>query len=233
MCFSATASFTAAAVLTPIGVGCIGYALRRDPRVVLLAAFPLLFGTQQLLEGLVWLGIGGHPRVGAPAALGYLFFSHFLWLWWVPLSVSRLELRGRRRALAQLTTLLGGAFGAALYAPLLLDPDRLQVAVTCGSVEYRTALVFDAWLPRPVVHTLYAAIVTLPLIAQSDRAVRVLGALILVGVVTARVGFAETFISIWCFLAALASASIVYVLWHRTRTDRDAGGVKNPGSPAD
>lgn len=53
MCFSASASFTAAAVL--LGLGTVTMRRARSRRELPYAAIPLLFGVQQLLEGMLWL----------------------------------------------------------------------------------------------------------------------------------------------------------------------------------
>ncbi|RRJ46375.1 hypothetical protein EIM03_29860 [Pseudomonas aeruginosa] len=53
MCFSAPASFTAAAVL--LGLGTVTMRRARSRRELPYAAIPLLFGVQQLLEGMLWL----------------------------------------------------------------------------------------------------------------------------------------------------------------------------------
>ena len=47
MCFSATASFTAAGVLLPAGAAATYRAIRTDRRYVAICALPLLFGLQQ------------------------------------------------------------------------------------------------------------------------------------------------------------------------------------------
>lgn len=54
MCFSATAGYTAATVLLPLGSLNMWRAWRDDRRYVAPATLPLLFGVQQLFEGLVW-----------------------------------------------------------------------------------------------------------------------------------------------------------------------------------
>jgi len=53
MCFSATASFSAGAVLLGLGTLTVKSAHRR--RKMVLAAIPLLFAIQQLSEGVIWL----------------------------------------------------------------------------------------------------------------------------------------------------------------------------------
>jgi hypothetical protein len=55
MCFSATASFTAGATLSALGIATLTQI--RSRRELLLGSFPLLFAIQQFIEGLVWLTI--------------------------------------------------------------------------------------------------------------------------------------------------------------------------------
>ena len=56
MCFSATASFTAAAIVGSIGAVTLWKAARlRDRALLPIAAFPVLFALQQTVEGLLWL----------------------------------------------------------------------------------------------------------------------------------------------------------------------------------
>jgi hypothetical protein len=58
MCFSATASFVSAAALTPLGLLSVRLASGHNPsREIPLALLPVLFASQQALEGLVWLGL--------------------------------------------------------------------------------------------------------------------------------------------------------------------------------
>ncbi|WP_424324591.1 DUF6629 family protein, partial [Gordonia sp. (in: high G+C Gram-positive bacteria)] len=61
MCFSATASFVGAGVITAAGVATL--ALVRDVRQLPFASLPLLFGIHQALEGWTWLELG--DREGA------------------------------------------------------------------------------------------------------------------------------------------------------------------------
>ena len=53
MCFSATASFSAGAVL--LGLGTLALKTASRPRELPFAAIPLLFAIQQLSEGVIWL----------------------------------------------------------------------------------------------------------------------------------------------------------------------------------
>ena len=61
MCFSATASFTVAAIAGAAGVASLTQVTRKQD--LLLAAFPLLFGAQQAVEGMLWLALGAEMLV--------------------------------------------------------------------------------------------------------------------------------------------------------------------------
>ncbi len=52
MCFSASASFGAGALLT--GIGIIAIKKIESPRMLAFASLPVLFGIQQLCEGILW-----------------------------------------------------------------------------------------------------------------------------------------------------------------------------------
>src|SRR5437763_578905 len=65
MCFSATASFSAAAVIGSVGIVTLrSAAAKPDRRILALAAFPALFALQQVVEGLLWLDLVS-PEPGA------------------------------------------------------------------------------------------------------------------------------------------------------------------------
>ena len=53
MCFSATASFVAGTSLSVIGVATLKHVKRKTE--IPFAMIPLLFGIQQLTEGVIWL----------------------------------------------------------------------------------------------------------------------------------------------------------------------------------
>ena len=118
MCFSAPASFTAAAVL--LGLGTVTMRRARSRRELPYAAIPLLFGVQQLLEGMLWLTFPDRaPLLNVALTHLYSFFSHVLWPIYVPLAALALEsVRWRRRVLVAIAV-AGALVGLYLLAMLV------------------------------------------------------------------------------------------------------------------
>ena len=121
MCFSAPASFTAAAVL--LGLGTVTMRRARSRRELPYAAIPLLFGVQQLLEGMLWLTFPDRaPLLNVALTHLYSFFSHVLWPIYVPLAALALEsVRWRRRVLVAIAV-AGALVGLYLLAMLVKLP---------------------------------------------------------------------------------------------------------------
>src|SRR5579859_5307982 len=99
MCFSAPASFIAGTSLAAVGVAALKRTEARSERP--LAMIPLLFGIQQLTEGVIWLTFR-HDAPLLKQMMTYLYsgFSHVLWLVYVPFAVGVLEAeRWRKKAI--------------------------------------------------------------------------------------------------------------------------------------
>lgn len=214
MCFSATASFAAGAVLIPVGGVAVARARRSNPAYLLLAAFPLLFGLQQMLEGWLWLSLGAAGGGGASrlAALGFLVFAYLLWLVLTPFAVWRVEPHPGRRRLFLLLAGIGAAYGLSLFLPLLLAPDWLRVALVRGSILYDTRTIYDGVLSRTFLRAVYVGVICGPLLACTAPGVRGFGILVTLSVAVAFLFATHAFTSIWCYLAAGVSAWLLLVI---------------------
>ncbi len=213
MCFSASASFAAAAVLAPVAAVTLTTALRGDRRYLGFAVFPLFFGIQQALEGGLWLSIGREdPQLMHWYAIGFLFFAYFLWPFWVPLSTSIVEPdRGRRRKFI-VASVLGGLLGLSLFVPLLFLAEPLPIQIVKQSINYNSPLVWDGVVPKAVIRVVYAVIVCVPMLLSSVRPVRIFGALITISVIGGFLFAHYAFTSVWCFFAALLSCYVVFIV---------------------
>jgi hypothetical protein len=220
MCFSATTSFTVAALLAPVGAYSLRMTKQTGKRWLLLASFPLAFAIQQAIEGFVWLGVNAdEPLSVAITSRGFLFFSHLFWPTWVPLSVYFLEERRRNKLVLLGLTVLGFAFGLSIAIPALVKPDWLSVIVINGSLEYKTILLYDGFVSREALRVVYAIIVLSALFVSSERTVNIFGILILASVIFARNQYDYAFISVWCYFAAIVS---IYIAGMLTAISRSA-----------
>jgi hypothetical protein len=211
MCFSATASFSAGALL--LGIGGLTLKSARRPRELPFAAIPLLFAVQQLIEGVIWLTFRYEaPLLNAVMTYVYSFFSHVLWPVYVPVAVLLIEPSGwRRRALLAFVA-AGVAVGAYLLYFLIAFP---IVSRPIGQhVEYISPHFFLA-----AVMTLYLLSTTFSLFLSTHRTVKVFGVLALASFAAAYFFYAAWFISVWCFFAAVLSG-VVYFHFVLRRTER-------------
>jgi hypothetical protein len=221
MCFSATASFAAAAGLVPLGAAAVGLCRRRDRDELLpLAELPLFFAAQQAIEGLVWLGLADDaPAAAAPrlAALAYLFFAFAFWPGWIPFLALRLW-RGsagwRQRSLLLLQA-LGLVLALLLWLPLALQPERVAPAVLDGSIDYGTTLLLNGGL-LVYGRYLYAAVIGLPLLLLPSARLRGFGIALLASGAAADWFYRQTFASVWCYFSAVLSALCIWIVWAET-----------------
>ncbi len=222
MCFSATASFSAAVVLIPVGAYCIKKVAPLNKKYRLIVLLPLIFGIQQLFEGFVWLAIepGGGGATRLPA-LGFMFFSHLFWLFWIPLACYVVESNTLKRKVMFTFFLLGAVHGLIMYVPLWFNSDWLVVELVQKSISYKATLLYDDYIPRIAVRVLYAVLVIASLLLSSDRYLRVFGVIIAMSVVISTVYFGHAFISIWCYFAAVLSLYVLFMIIRITKTTHE------------
>ena len=122
MCFSALSSFTASALLITSGAYCSKKVIEKNNHEYLpMAMIPLLFGLQQALEGMVWLSLGTNDHILVNHyALGFLFFSHFLWPFQMAIAALKLETRKVFQRLFLGFAIVGLLYGSFGYLSLSL-----------------------------------------------------------------------------------------------------------------
>jgi hypothetical protein len=201
MCFSASASFAAAGFL--LGIGTLTWKSASAPAERPFAAIPLLFATQQLIEGLLWLTLDHDTaRIGTLLTYAYTFFSHLLWPVFVPLAVLLIEPRGwRRRALAACV-----AAGAVVSASLLYTMGQYGIVahVSGHHIEYITPHFFAL-----ATMTLYLLSTSASQLLSTHGSVKAFGLLALLSFGAAYVAYTTWFISVWCYFAGVLSAVVL------------------------
>ena len=204
MCFSATASFAAAAVIGSVGLVTLrSAAAKPDHRILALAAFPLLFAFQQAVEGLLWLDLAS-PEPGAlRGVLVHAFqgYAEVFWPAFAPLAALLIERERWRRLLISGCLVIGVALSIYLLVAMIGHP--YQASIGEGHIVYRNDFQYPKGIEAP-----YVVATTLSLLLSSERAVQRLALVILIGFAVAYISFHHAYISVWCFFAAVASVMV-------------------------
>jgi Family of unknown function (DUF6629) len=214
MCFSEPVSLAAGALLLVGGAYSVKKALDINPKYIPVALMPVFAGLQQLSEGLVWAGMtGGNDTLVQSSALVYIFFTWFMWPFWIPLSVYVLEPKeSRRKHLFMAFALIGLVFGMILYVPHLANPDWVDVSINHNSLAYEGTMLLDFMMPRTLTNVIYLTLIILPPLLSRYRHVRYFG-LTLIAVTTADYLFLQyAYISFFCLLAGLATWHLIYII---------------------
>jgi len=207
MCFSAGASFTSGVVLTSIGIATVREV--KKPSQMAFASIPLLFGMQQIAEGLVWLGLT-QPEYGHVLKLGtvlFLIMARVVWPAILPLSVLLMEEKGRTRQ--ALSVLLAMGLSVSLYYTYCIAFLNVVPQIAGHHIQYISD--YPESLAVPVFFIYFAATI-IPLFLSSIKRTRVLGVLMFIACLITAVFFVQYLTSVWCFFAAIMSVVVYWIL---------------------
>ena len=200
MCFSATASFVAGGALVATGVLTMTQA--KTKAELPFASIPLLFGLQQLTEGLVWLSFRYNVSwLNTSMTFVYALFAFVLWPIYVPFAVRLLETIPWRKKILSVFQLIGIAVGAYLLYFHIKIPITSQVINR--SIAYVAPHFYIFWV---IVFYFIATIVST--LFSSHKLVNTLGVLMFISAIVSYWFYAAVFASVWCFFAALLSILI-------------------------
>jgi hypothetical protein len=200
MCFSLPASLITGSVL--LAAGAISLARCRRRAEIPLAMIPLCFGIQQLVEGGVWATLGSTGAAKQVLVHAYLFFSNVFWPVFMPWTVLMLEAQEQRRRAMRPFVWAGSGLAAFFLYVIFGHP------VDC--VVYNHNLSYEFANPFPVLTAfLYMAVTGIGALRSSQPLVRVFGGLLLLLAAVAQVISIYTFVSVWCFFAAVLSLVIL------------------------
>lgn len=218
MCLSAEVSLGAAAILIPAGAVAAASAWRRDRRYLMIATLPLLFGLQQLVEGLVWIeGYVGNAHHVAQYSLLYMFFTWIAWPIWVPVSAYFLE-RGARRNIILLFVIAGAMLGGLQFVPYFVHDGWLTTTFLRWAVRYQDINLLDGLVSRNVTYAIYVTVVIVPFLLVRDREIRIFGLLVAGVLIVTYVFFSYAYISVFCFGGAVISAYLLALIWRKRTT---------------
>ena len=200
MCFSASASFIAGGVLSAVGVVTIKKAEKNLE--IPFASIPLLFGIQQIIEGVIWLTFHNNAQeLNIVMTFIYSVFSHVLWPIFVPLSIMLLEaVPWRKKVMA--TLWIGGiAVGLYLFYNLFAFP-------ITSRVENHHIVYFSPHFYIYTVMGFYVAATCVSSMFSSHKIIKIFGVMALVAFTISYLFYRISLVSVWCFFAAILSIII-------------------------
>jgi hypothetical protein len=208
MCFSATASFAAAAVLGGIGAMTVSKVTKSSE--LPLAVVPLIFAVQQGIEGMLWLTVPFGRTNGIWLASAFAAIALILWPVLTPIAAALVEPRRNRRRLIYTLLLPGGV--VAIYSAITILTHPYLAWPASRALTY----VNNDPYP-PALAAAYLIAVCVPPLISSSPPLRVFGVIVLVGLVVSILAFYESVVSVWCFFAAMASITLLAYFRGHTR----------------
>lgn len=205
MCFSASASFLAGGGLAAVGAKSLKKAKKKTR---FLASIPLIFGIQQTIEGFQWLAEPGSME-SLWLGYGFLFFAFLLWPTYVPITVYKLETNKKNKQ--ALLFLSGTGIMMSIYLLIVLLMEPLKIERVAHSILYS--------IDAPYLYAgalVYVVIICASLVLSSEKIIRQLGYLVFASAVLSAILFSATWISVWCFFAAVIS-SIIYFYFTQSK----------------
>lgn len=207
MCFSAGASFAGSIILSTIGVATLGKV--RKPAQRLFALIPLLFGFQQLVEGILWLTLRSnkYDYLQNIAIYTFLITALVIWPTMIPLSMWFIEEVKRRKTILIVLILIGGTL--TLFYGYCLIFYNVSARIQDFHIQYIDTFPV---IPVRIAFVLYFIATIAPLFVSSVKRMWLFGVLITISCVITGIFFAQYLTSVWCFFAALISVVIYWIL---------------------
>ncbi|MFC1810873.1 DUF6629 family protein [Patescibacteria group bacterium] len=195
MCFSATASLVAGVATSGIGVATIKNA--RSKREIPLASIPLLFGIQQLIEGVIWVSFG-MPLFNTVLTYIYVFYSHIWWPFFIPLAIFLVEDQKIRKKVLFFYMIVGICVGLYFTVNTLLGP--VSSSIIQNSIGY-TCNYYNL----EIVLLLYMLATCICCFISSHRTIQLFGFLVFIAAIFTYQFYITVFTSVWCFFSAALS----------------------------
>lgn len=205
MCFSAQISFISSGLLISIGIASIVKIIQNKLNKLTLfyGSIPILFSLQQLAEGFLWTNISYQK-------LAYIFLSiaFIVWPIWMPTSILFLNDNNKKINIYILGFLiLCGSIWSSFVIYLFISYGA-YVDIGSNNLIYHVPIPFN--YNEYLAILIYNIIAIFPFFLSNIRSVIFLGILTIIScIITISLSY-YSFISIWCFFAALISLGIYY-----------------------
>ena len=218
MCFSPGADAVVGGIVVVVGVDALRHV--REPKQILIASLPVLFGLHQIDEAFVWWGLQGRvaESIERVSIWAYLLFALTALPALVPLAVLAVERSPLRRRIIGLLALLGIGVGVVLGFALFRG--SVNAAIDGHHIAYDVSALHQGGQ----LTALYVVAACGALVACSYRDLAALGLLNLVTVPVLMWLTVSGFVSLWCFWAAIVS---VVIDFHLRRSAKRSSTVRS------
>jgi hypothetical protein len=206
MCFSATASFGASALL--LGIGLMSMKNSESRAQKLLASIPLLLSIQQIFEGVLWLSISNPAYFEwvKPSTYGFLLFAQVIWPIFIPMTFLFLEKEAIHKKALWFFLTFGVVQSLIMGYGLFVFPAESTIS---GS-HIRYDMDFPAannWYGG----VFYILATGISPFVSSIKKISLIGVIILFTYLFTRIFYEYYVISVWCYFAALISFVILSI----------------------
>ena len=206
MCFSATASFTASAVLAVTGI--VSVNKTTEIRFVPFALIPFVFCFQQFCEGMVWLSFRYHGMEPFRQTFGYMYLilAQSFWPMFVPFAVWLMEKHVIRRYILGVTMIIGLLIGSYLGYQISSFPIAIE------TIQKHIVYFPHGGEVKPFNNgVIYFIATAIPPFLSSVRGMIAFGLFIFSSFALSVLFFPDAVVSVWCYFAAILSL-IIYLI---------------------
>jgi hypothetical protein len=207
MCFSATASFGAAIVLSGIGIATIKKA--QKPSQIVFASIPLVFAAQQFAEGVLWVTLPNTSDLALQKVMtaAFLFFAQVVWPLCVPVAIYMLEKDHKHQIILKILVGTGVVISAFLGYCLVVYP--VQAEIIGQHIAYQQDYPVSL---KTYGAALYLLATIAPLFLSTIKRMWLLGACILISYAVTAVFYEHYILSVWCFFSSIISITVYAIM---------------------
>ena len=227
MCFSATASFTAAGIIATVGLFALSKA--RTYPMYMFAATPLFFALQQALEGIVWVTLtqgDSASFMNKVGVYGFLFFAGVFWTVWVTSCLCLIEDNKKRKDALFIIFLVGIVAACKVLFRLIFQNHTAEIMN--HHISYPMfALTYAPGSTHPVIYfqfldllltAAYLIAVIVPFFISSVKGMWFIGLVTAIGFIVAETFYVLEFGSVWCFFGAISTIATYYIVVNYNKT---------------
>jgi hypothetical protein len=227
MCFSASASFTVAGVISIVSI-CSLLKARSFP-LYCFALTPLFFALQQSLEGIVWLTLmqgDSTSLLNKIGVYGFLFFAGAFWPIWVSGCLYFLEDDKKRKRALFIVCVIGIIAASKILFRLVAH--KHTAVISDHHIDYPMfALTYKVTAIKHVLYSYtldliltmaYLIAVIAPFFISSIKKMWIIGVITAIGFIVAAIFYTLAFGSVWCFFGALSTIATYYIVVNYNKT---------------